>query len=1502
MTLLGLYVLLLAVLNFGPSQRMLTQMAATELSQLLGTRVAIGRVEVGLFNRIMLHDVRIEDRQRTDMLQAQLVTAKVELRSLLRRKPLSLRSVSLLDADVCLYQQRPDSATNFQFVIDAFSSKKSKGPSTLDLRINSLILRRVNISYNQRFKAATPGRFNPAHLGVTDVNANISLKRLSDRDVMLRVRSFALAEASGLRIRSLSFKLTATRTQARITDFELRLQHSLIKQRQMVFRYDLSRGFANLGTTLRASGDLDEAHVATSDIAPLVPALRKLDVEADLGAHYDITPARIGIDRLTLRTSDKSLRLMANASLQRQAGKVCGVKVTLKGLQADGAALAQWLAPFVDNKQLAEALPRLGHLDLNGAGYYDTGRGGATRLALRSDLGLLAAKAGWDEPHQRLTTEVRLTQLNPSVALANPDLPTLITAQAEGSLTFRNKQLASAQGQVDVPHLVWRQHTYADINLAGRYNGQVASLNLKSADPDARLTADASLTFTNRQLHAVKGQLDVSQLVPAALGIHTRYGQAAFAGQVEADLQGLHGASLASLPQGHLTVNHFTMTDGDGAPYHLNELNLQITPQGERGGQLQLTSDFADAQLTGPLQPAVARQAVGRLLNRALPGLWKERILPSTSPHGPQWQIAASVKRTDFFKRMLGVDLQLTSPVLAHGTIDGGAGRTALTVTTDGWQTGRQSFGPTSLYLNGQGEAYQLLVKTQKEFSGKVFDCLADLQTRGGSLLTRLSWRGQTALRYEGNFVSETRFDGDSLGHYPHNTTMDMHIRPGQFVLADTVWHIASGALSLKGRGLSISNFRLSHANQMLTADGHIAPGKNDSIVARLKNIDVDYILGLVDFHAVEFGGRATGVALFSQQAGSTEVSARLNIPQFTFNQGRMGAAYIIGSWSKADNRIRLDADMRLPRYKGKEAGTAVHGYVDLANKGLQLDIEARQTNLQFLRRYVDGIFDRFDGRATGDVRLYGPFKQLDFEGRVKADASAVIAATGVRYDVTGGDVLFAPGSFAFRGFQVSDGRGGTGEASGELRHTHLKRLNYDFALTANHLLCYDQPQSSGLPFYSTTTGSGRVKMSGQPGRFTADINLTPDAPTTLVYLMGGGEAVGASNEMIRFHALADEEEADSLHALNQPTATQPATAEKSDDEDDGAGTDVWLNFLINTTPAAQVKIVTDPRTGDAITVYGNGPIRATWHNKGDFEMYGTYTLTRGTYRLSLQDVIRKELTIVPGSTLTFSGNPLEADLGLKAKYTVSGVSLSDLNYGAGFSQKSVKVDCLLNIGGKARNPQIDFDLDLQGISEDEKQMVRQLIAIDEDMNRQVIYLLGIGRFYAANTDAPASSITTQQQSSAAMRSFLSSTLTGQLNSAISSVLGTDSHWSFGTNLAPGTLGWSDLEVEGLLQGRLLNDRLLINGNFGYRDRPTYTSNFIGDFDIRYLLNPRGSVSLRAYSETTDRYFTKSSMTTQGIGLTLQKDFNRFTDLFWWRKKARIRVPFVPTTSGDGDK
>lgn len=175
------------------------------------------------------------------------------------------------------------------------------------------------------------------------------------------------------------------------------------------------------------------------------------------------------------------------------------------------------------------------------------------------------------------------------------------------------------------------------------------------------------------------------------------------------------------------------------------------------------------------------------------------------------------------------------------------------------------------------------------------------------------------------------------------------------------------------------------------------------------------------------------------------------------------------------------------------------------------------------------------------------------------------------------------------------------------------------------------------------------------------------------------------------------------------------------------------------------------------------------------------------------------------------------------------------------------------------------------------EQMVRSLINSEEELNQQVIYLLTIGRFYSQGANNASQDGTSPSQTSLAMQSLLSGTLSQQLNSMLSSVLNV-SNWNFGANISTGNEGWNNAEYEGLLSGRLLNNRLLINGQFGYRDNPNATS-FIGDFDIRYLLFPNGNLALKVYNQSNDRYFTRNSLNTQGIGIIMKKDFSGLRDL-----------------------
>ena len=329
------------------------------------------------------------------------------------------------------------------------------------------------------------------------------------------------------------------------------------------------------------------------------------------------------------------------------------------------------------------------------------------------------------------------------------------------------------------------------------------------------------------------------------------------------------------------------------------------------------------------------------------------------------------------------------------------------------------------------------------------------------------------------------------------------------------------------------------------------------------------------------------------------------------------------------------------------------------------------------------------------------------------------------------------------------------------------------------------------------------------------------------------------------------------------------------------------MRLKINATPDAAIRLLMDASTNDYITLRGSGDLQATFYNKGGFNMFGTYRVSEGTYGVTIQNIIKKNFVFKDGGTIIFGGDPYDARLNLQAQYTVNGVSLSDLNVGKSFAN-TVRVNCLMNISGQPRSPIVDFDLDIPNVNSDEKQMLRSIINSEEEMNQQVIYLLAVGRFYPQGANNAGSEDNAgQSKTSLAMQSLLSGTLSSQLNDMLTRVIKSN-NWSFGANISTGDEGWNNAEYEGLVSGRLLNNRLLINGQFGYRDNATTataTPSFIGDFDIRYLLHPNGNLAFKVYNQTNDRYFTKSSLNTQGIGIIMQKDFNGLRDLFGTKRK-----------------
>lgn len=622
----------------------------------------------------------------------------------------------------------------------------------------------------------------------------------------------------------------------------------------------------------------------------------------------------------------------------------------------------------------------------------------------------------------------------------------------------------------------------------------------------------------------------------------------------------------------------------------------------------------------------------------------------------------------------------------------------------------------------------------------------------------------------------------------------------------------------------------------------------------------------------VNFEGDATGTAYASSVFKKPVMNTRLFVKNFSLNQGRLGDLNVYGAWDNEKRGIYLDASIQdISPSPSRVIGMI---YPLKPESGLDLNIDAHELNLKFLEFYMKSIAQDIKGRGTGKVHFYGKFKGLNLDGAVMTDASMKFDILNTHFAVRD-TIHLAPTGLKFNNMHIADMEGHSGTLNGYLRFQHFKNINYRFEIQANNMLLMNTKESTDMPFFGTVYATGNALLAGNAIQ-GLDVNLamTTNRNTVFTYI-NGNVASAASTQFIKF---VDKTPRRNIQDSIRVNSYFEQMQQKRQADEEEHQTDIRLNILVDATPDATMKIIMDPIAGDYISAKGTGNIRTEFYNKGDVKMFGNYRISQGIYKFSLQEVIRKDFIIKDGSTITFNGAPLDANMDIQASYTVNSASLNDLNPDVSSiaQQTNVRVNCIMNLSGILLRPTIKLGIELPNERDEIQTLVRNYISTEEQMNMQILYLLGIGKFYTEDAAR-------NNQNSNVMSSVLSSTLSGQLNNALSQVFETN-NWNIGTNLSTGDKGWTDMEVEGILSGQLLNNRLLVNGNFGYRDNPMANTNFIGDFEAEWLINRSGDIRLKAYNETNDRYYTKTNLTTQGVGIMYKKDFNKWSDLFFWNK------------------
>ena len=1438
-TVVSLYLLIAVMVHIPYVQQSLASGVASVISSKLNTRVEIGRVDLGFLNRLVIDNTTIYDQGGKPMVRAARLAVRIDLLQLVEGR-IRISSAQVFSTHFTLYRANAASAPNFQFALDALASKDStKAKTPLDLSVNSFIMRHCSVKYDQLDRPHTPGRFNPAHLHITNIGTYIRLYALTDDSLNVALNTLSATEQSGVKVDAMSLSLVAGGSECRLRDLSLRLPHSHIAIADITARYRrLADGKVDMGS-LRYSALVKSASITPSDLSPVVPQLADYRNPLQLRLSASGTAKRVNVNRLQI--TSPSGELSASADGWYEASK----------------PHASWSVNIHDLHSSLKILQPLGYVRLRGsascttsgvittAAVVNTDAGSAdvnmTLSANRHFSGTLAAS---DIALGTLLNDSRLGDVSASLSLS-------------GSLPKGKRPTVTAEGEVS--KFAYNGYTYSNININGSYADNTVKGSLIIDDPNISLVAQGEYADLGKgkQL-VVEAQLD--HFRPSVTRLTDKWGDAVFSSSITADLQ----ASGVNDSKGVVTIGHFRMQSSSDT-CTIN--NLQV-----RGGfdshehYLVMESDFGYAMLTGHFNYSSLVSSVTSQIGRHIPV-----IAPKNKDYegDNNFTLIAHLNSTKWMRPLLGVPLDIRRPLLLRTNVSDASKSMVVECEAPLFIYDGATYSHANVNLHSHADSLICSAEVKKhQDNGDILDLSTHCNAADNLVDMSLGWLNEGKSR--GCLNATSSFGKNSQGvTYAH-----VVVKPSDLTIGDKTWLVKSSDIHYTPKHIDIREFTIAHDRQHIIVNGTASASKSDSLHIDLNGIDVRYVLDLVNFHSVDFDGSASGKALIVAPFGDMSAHADLTVRDFLFERGRMGVLSANVNWNKQESQIDIDAIAN----DGDDARTIIKGYVSPKRDYIDLGIQADSTHIDFMHSFTESFISEIDGRAVGKVRLAGPLSTINLTGQLVVNGSAMISPLNCRYTLDNDTVTFVPDEIELKNAVIRDAYGNAGYVNGFIHHKHLTRLSYDLEVAADNLLAYDFRDFGNDTFYGTVFADGTVGIHGRSGYLRMDIDVTPRHGSTFVYNASTNDQI-SNQEFIKWNDVT------SLIPNFSPSLNNSSSSliPNSSSLIPNSSSDMFINFNINCTPEATIRLLMDSRTNDYITMQGSGMLRATYYNKGAFNLFGTYTLAHGTYGITIQNIIKKNFTFREGGTFVFGGNPYDATLNLQAIHTVNGVSLADLNVGNSFTNNTIKVNCLMNIGGIARNPQVSFDLDMPTVSSDEKQMIRSVLNSEDELNQQVVYLLGIGRFYPTGTNNSASR--EQSETSLAMQSLLSGTISSQISSVLNTVIKND-NWNFGANISTGDEGWNNAEYEGTVNGRLLNNRLLINGQFGYRDNVnTANTNFIGDFDIRYLLMPNGNLALKVYNQTNDRYFTKSSLNTQGVGIIMKKDFRSIIDLFGKKKK-----------------
>ena len=678
----------------------------------------------------------------------------------------------------------------------------------------------------------------------------------------------------------------------------------------------------------------------------------------------------------------------------------------------------------------------------------------------------------------------------------------------------------------------------------------------------------------------------------------------------------------------------------------------------------------------------------------------------------------------------------------------------------------------------------------------------------------------------------------------------------------DAKWDITTDGIEMDSAKVDIRRFAVRSDSQELYVNGVASRSDKDSVYMKLQNFSLAPFTQITKRIGYVIDGSTSGYATVHSALKDTRIDARIEMDSVNVSGIDVPDLLLVSRWDFGRSRATLDITTR------EDNKRVIQGYFAPSQMRYYARMNTEGVKMSLLDPVLKGVISDTSGEADVDINISGEGRMAELQGEIKVDSLATtIDYTRCRYFAPKATVSVRNNHLLAKNVPIADRHGHSGAMSIDVSLAHLSNIEYNIDVQARNMEVLNTTERDNSMFYGSIFATGTGTVRGDKAGVKMDFVAHSDDNSKLYMPLTDNSDISTAD----FVKFATKQRDTTSYLARKKMLFENRQKRRTSS---GGAMDITLSLDIR--PNAEMQLVIDPTVGDIIKGSGEGQINMRINPQADiFEMYGDYTITKGSYLFTLQSVINKWFDIEPGSTIQWSGDPLDAILNIDAVYKLK-ASLQPLLEGSltesNRSTRAVPVECFIHLTDRLMQPTVTFDIVVPSADSEVQSLISSALATPESKSQQFLYLIVANSFISESSNAMSS---TMGASATAATGF------EMLSNQFSNWLSSDDY-KIVLRYRPRTEQMSDEVDFGFSKG-LVDNRLLIEleGNYIVDKAQVVNanSNFTGEAYLTWLIDRAGTLRLKGFTHTIDRFDENQGLQETGIGIYFKEDFNNAKDL-----------------------